>query len=720
MANQLFPPGSPLNLFKRSRLPPAERSLQDEITRSIVVVFVLITGLVASVVGLASLYGAVLDLERRASFIARALTTVELSAAARLEDRRLIESQLSALLALDEELVDVIVLRDDGEPITGIGRRGPLGDELASRVRARPSFIEVREEVELIDRDSDDDVEDLYEAVEREANEGAVGAPVAKLSPRVRITLTAFPRFRDAMLSLVVTSLLLCLATLTALRGTARRAFRSLTPAFEAAHQMSLGDFTGQHTAEYRELALLFEAFAEIAASLSTMLDDTRRLGSAVAEVVARIRSETEVLLADTARQQESSAIAESAIGTMDTSAKETEATLRALITHVDRSSVETSSIRAAMDTSAAALKSLLVEVERQSRSVRSLTAHADRFSRSADALDRRSTSAMGSAERLKGALDDIDKRVQEAAQLSGDALTGTQTGSTAVEAAMARVHQLAEVVEALGANVRGLIARVEAVTPVVDAIVDVTSQTEMLALNAGILAAQAGAEGRGFQVVVDELKALARRTSSLTGTVEGTVKSILDERGKTAEATERLRNIVQASLVETGRATSSLATIRESSLAAQEISSSLADIVRARVRDADGAIVDLKELASVGRAVGDTAKDLVNEASVLVDLAARIEETTASVEDTARTQSIVTRRVSDALQDVARLVGAVSDQQVAERGDAARVRVAMIDIKRAADGALARADAFAEVVGRLESETAGLESALARFRTVR
>jgi len=710
-------PMNPRTLFRRSRVPAAERSLQGEIARSIVGVFLLITLLVVPVIGVVSVYGALVDLERRAAFILEALKSVELAAAARLEDRKLIEQQLTSLLALDQELVDVIVLRGNGEPITGVGPRGPLGDALVTRARAAATFMEVRREVSLDAAAPLPSTDDLFDAIEREEHLEDK-AEAKRSAPVVRLTLSAFPRFYQAMTSLLIMSLLLCLGTIGALRGTARRALASLDPAFAAAQRMSSGDFTARYAAEYKELALLFEAFAEISASLSTMLDDTRRLGSAVADVVARIRAETEVLLADTERQQESSAIADVAISTMDASAKETEATLSALITHVDRSSVETKSIRTAMDTSASALGSLLVEVERQSKSVRALVTHAERFSRSADALDRRSTSAMESAERLKSALDDIDKRVQEAAHLSGDALTGTQTGSTAVEGAMARVHQLAEVVENLGANVRGLMARVEAVNPVVDAIVDVTSQTEMLALNAGILAAQAGKEGRGFQVVVDELKALARRTQTLTGTVEHTVKSILDERGKTAEATERLRAIVAASLVETGRATSALGTIRESSLAAREISSALADIVRARVRDADGAIVDLKELASVGRAVGDTAKDLVGEAGVMAELSTRIEQTTASVEDTARTQSQVTRRVSDALVDVTRLVGAVSEQQEAERIDALRVKDAMSEIKRATDGALRRADAFAEAVSRLEAETASLETALARFRT--
>lgn len=78
-------------------------------------------------------------------------------------------------------------------------------------------------------------------------------------------------------------------------------------------------------------------------------------------------------------------------------------------------------------------------------------------------------------------------------------------------------------------------------VTKIIEVIKDLVSDTELLAFNAAIIAAKAGAEGRGFSVVAEEIRDLADRTATSAEEIEIIIKSIrkdTDQVNKSVEST--------------------------------------------------------------------------------------------------------------------------------------------------------------------------------------
>ncbi|MDT3425194.1 methyl-accepting chemotaxis protein [Paenibacillus forsythiae] len=65
-----------------------------------------------------------------------------------------------------------------------------------------------------------------------------------------------------------------------------------------------------------------------------------------------------------------------------------------------------------------------------------------------------------------------------------------------------------------------------------------IAETSELLALNASIEAAHAGEHGRGFQVVADEVRTLARHTRRLTASISSLLGSIGEQAARTAELT--------------------------------------------------------------------------------------------------------------------------------------------------------------------------------------
>ena len=84
-------------------------------------------------------------------------------------------------------------------------------------------------------------------------------------------------------------------------------------------------------------------------------------------------------------------------------------------------------------------------------------------------------------------------------------------------------IINVADKAEVLGENSNRIRA-------IIDAIKEITSKTNLLALNASIEAARAGEAGRGFAVVAEEVRKLAEQSSSSAEEVEKVINSNLED----------------------------------------------------------------------------------------------------------------------------------------------------------------------------------------------
>ncbi len=161
----------------------------------------------------------------------------------------------------------------------------------------------------------------------------------------------------------------------------------------------------------------------------------------------------------------------------------------------------------------------------------------------------------VSTSEEIASNTSDTDESARRAASLAD---TGQETVSTAIRS----VTNLAQQVEEGSKRIQQLENESAEIGKVLAVIQGIAEQTNLLALNAAIEAARAGEAGRGFAVVADEVRGLARRVQESTVDIERIVSQLQSGAAGAVVDMSRAKQMASEASEEAGKSGKALADI--------------------------------------------------------------------------------------------------------------------------------------------------------------
>lgn len=122
-----------------------------------------------------------------------------------------------------------------------------------------------------------------------------------------------------------------------------------------------------------------------------------------------------------------------------------------------------------------------------------------------------------------------------------------TQTGKTQIDELTSHTEQVIHVNDSVYDEMNALKEKISGIQSIIQTIADISTQTNLLSLNASIEAARAGEAGKGFAVVANEIRVLSDNTSIATKKIESVLHDFVSSIELTsAYVTDAVENIKQ------------------------------------------------------------------------------------------------------------------------------------------------------------------------------
>ena len=257
----------------------------------------------------------------------------------------------------------------------------------------------------------------------------------------------------------------------------------------------------------------------------------------------------------------------------------------------------------------------------------------ADAVNKIASDLAAGSQQQAASVVQITAAMEELARTASQIAESAGRqailaarAEASGDSGAMAVDAAVNGVEEVQKRISVIASRADALGSRSKEIYRVLDLINEIAQETHILSLNAAIEASAAGAEGRRFSVVAEEVRHLAHRSQESVESVRGLLDEFSGSIRTTIIATEEGSKEASRVLERARSASTAIAALRRASADTSRVGQQISMATQQQNAASDEVVMTLREVSQVVQRMTGGLRNLSSTADRLNQLGLTIQ----------------------------------------------------------------------------------------------
>ncbi|HEY4705921.1 MAG TPA: methyl-accepting chemotaxis protein [Thermodesulfobacteriota bacterium] len=466
------------------------------------------------------------------------------------------------------------------------------------------------------------------------------------------------------------------------------------------------------------EIGLLGRWFNKFVEGMQTMVRDISSVSKEVSAASSQIESSSREIIEGVKTQLQAVEDTSNSIQEMDASIKTVAEEAEALRSSSSEVSESVHTMSGSVEEVKVNIEKLFISASSTTSSINEIAVSINQVASHVDELFRNTEEVVSSIIEIGEKVKEVETYSRSQAELAETVRVDAEDlGMASVVKTREGIEKVSEEVASTALVINRLGERSKEIGKILTVINEIAETTHLLALNATILAAQAGEHGKGFAVVARQVKDLATKTTASTKEIAELITQVQSEVAISVESMRRSSEKVEDGVALSRNAQEALIKILDSSRRSFEMAKL---IEKATMEQTKGAGQIASSVQVMSHMVGDiknasgeqsyAAKEILKDTAQMREFMERVKGSTVE-------QARETRRVAEAifkvLEKISRVADATSEQMVFSK----RIVNAVDTVKEAAEDNAALAARLERTVEEMNRQAEALKSTVANFK---